>query len=884
MKAGLYAVRVMKGWRLLISLDLRVDLLWWVVGESRWMRLGNQEDAAACSVVDVLNRQGGLERQGVKKKMVSTVGQALAGGPVGSGGVLRGVEALHDTGVEPEAPAMYLLSDGMPLGWAVKLRDRFKTQEAMDRWNERDWEGFLKLGLKPELAAEKKLSDDERGAVRKNAERLSSLSGVDLSNAPRRAGEKDLNLTGNHGWLWRGEAGLTPLGLRLLESVPGGGENAKVWRDSKRVWKDNRDNKLFLSRADSVERERLAAGEAWLVHTLEEARRLADALTGRSLLEAELQQLLAERLPGLAPAWRSAAQLAHLQGRVRFTSGVGGTSRARGEAGPRWRRARAALRCRRCGSEVHRRTPCGACGSRGCAYCEACLALGRSRSCALLLRGSAGAEPPAAPQAAGGSAVAPTASLLDRWGLSPAQRSAAGQALRFLSQPHKPMPQSPKPLTQPHELLTQSPKPLAQPHKPLTHPPKPMPQSHKLLTEANKLLPQSYKPLPHPPEPLTQLPDPLAHQHEHLARPALAIPPRQPAAPRSVPFARLLRLLPFGRPADARPPRFLLWAVTGAGKTEMIFPLLRYVLDQGGRALVATPRRDVVLELAPRVAKVFPDVPMAVLYGGSEQRWEEARLFISTTHQLMRFYEAFDLVIIDELDAFPYHNDPMLEFAAEAACKRDGRFIFLSATPPPAMQREIRAGRLPHAKVAARFHGHPLPVPVRIAMDPVGTCLRRRSLPRSLLRPLEESVRRGAQIFVFVTRIRQIEPLTGLLRGCFPGLPLAGTSSQDRERNRKVLEFREGKIRLLVTTTILERGVTVPRSDVYILDADSDLFDEASLVQMAGRAGRSKDDPNGTVIFASREWTKSQRGALRQIRWMNKAALRGGFLKQKEVV
>ncbi|MED4954437.1 helicase-related protein, partial [Paenibacillus macerans] len=278
------------------------------------------------------------------------------------------------------------------------------------------------------------------------------------------------------------------------------------------------------------------------------------------------------------------------------------------------------------------------------------------------------------------------------------------------------------------------------------------------------------------------------------------------------------------------------------------------------------------------------NVPMAVLYGGSEQRWEEARLFISTTHQLLRFYEAFDLVIIDELDAFPYHNDPMLEFAAEAACKRDGRFIFLSATPPPAMQREIRAGRLPHAKVPARFHGHPLPVPVRIAMDPVGTCLRRCSLPRSLLRPLEESVRRGAQIFVFVTRIRQIEPLTGLLRGCFPGLPLAGTSSQDRERNRKVLEFREGKIRLLVTTTILERGVTVPRSDVYILDADSDLFDEASLVQMAGRAGRSKDHPNGTVIFASREWTKSQRGALRQIRWMNKAALRGGFLKQKEVV
>jgi late competence protein required for DNA uptake (superfamily II DNA/RNA helicase) len=88
---------------------------------------------------------------------------------------------------------------------------------------------------------------------------------------------------------------------------------------------------------------------------------------------------------------------------------------------------------------------------------------------------------------------------------------------------------------------------------------------------------------------------------------------------------------------------------------------------------------------------------------------------------------------------------------------------------------------------------------------------------------------------------------------------------------------------MLVTTTILERGVTVPKSDVYIVDADSDLFDEASLVQMAGRAGRSKDDPNGKVVFAAPAWTKSQRDAIRQIRMMNAAAYKNGFIKVKEV-
>jgi late competence protein required for DNA uptake (superfamily II DNA/RNA helicase) len=94
--------------------------------------------------------------------------------------------------------------------------------------------------------------------------------------------------------------------------------------------------------------------------------------------------------------------------------------------------------------------------------------------------------------------------------------------------------------------------------------------------------------------------------------------------------------------------------VTGAGKTEMMFPLLEEVLSRGGRALVATPRRDVVLELAPRLAKAFPGTKLAVLYGGSEDRWSNAPLTLATTHQLLRFQEAFDLVLIDELDAFPY--------------------------------------------------------------------------------------------------------------------------------------------------------------------------------------------------------------------------------------
>ncbi|WP_425459259.1 helicase-related protein [Fontibacillus phaseoli] len=674
---------------------------------------------------------------------------------------------------ESAVKTIVLLSGSMPLGWAVSLRDGFRSTGEMDRFKPGDWMKYIAASLKQELECEQ-------------IPKSWSMSGQDMPTL---------------------------------------------------LWANGEPGKAAVAWLTVMDWEELSL----------EAKAIADALEGRSLLEAELQQLLAERLPELRPAWRSVVQLAHLQGRLQLTSGVAQADARPGSGRRAGRRARE-LRCRRCGSGVHRRTPCGSCGCSGCAYCEACLAMGRSRSCALLLRGSSART---VPPAVGGTAGVPTGSLLDRWGLSPAQREAAGAALRFLAQP---LPQAePRHGAAPASLL--------------------------LSRRSNGGLQGAAAPDEHR----------WLHQLRRLLR---------HWAPREIPVTATGSVTGItgvqvnsANPADLfpsldpRPLRFLLWAVTGAGKTEMIFPLLRYVLDRGGKVMVATPRRDVVLELAPRLAKVFPEEVIAVLYGGSPQRWAGSRLFLSTTHQLMRFYHAFDLVIIDELDAFPYHNDPMLAFAAEASCKPEGRFIFLSATPPNNLRREAGSGRLPHARVPARFHGHPLPVPSRIRMNPVESCLRRQTFAPALITSMEKSISRGAQIFVFVSRIRHIEPVVALFRSRFPGLLIEGTSSQDKDRSDHVLSFRSTNIRLLVTTTILERGVTVPKSDVYILDADSEMFDEASLVQMAGRAGRSKDDPQGTIVFVSAEWTRSQRGAVRQIRRMNAIARKNGFLKEnKEVV
>ncbi len=125
----------------------------------------------------------------------------------------------------------------------------------------------------------------------------------------------------------------------------------------------------------------------------------------------------------------------------------------------------------------------------------------------------------------------------------------------------------------------------------------------------------------------------------------------------------------------------LVWAVCGAGKTEVLFAGIEAGLLANKRICIATPRTDVVLELAPRLKRAFPAIEVAALYGGSEDRHKLAPLTVSTTHQLFRFQQAFDTIIIDEVDAFPYSADATLHYAVNKAKKQTSATIYLTATP-----------------------------------------------------------------------------------------------------------------------------------------------------------------------------------------------------------
>src|SRR5699024_5064400 len=318
----------------------------------------------------------------------------------------------------------------------------------------------------------------------------------------------------------------------------------------------------------------------------------------------------------------------------------------------------------------------------------------------------------------------------------------------------------------------------------------------------------------------------------------------------------------------------LTWAVCGAGKTEMLFPGISEALHLGMRVCIATPRTDVVRELLPRLREAFSGVYIQGLYGGSLEKDGSTQLIIATTHQLLRFRRAFDVIVIDEVDAFPYTHDTSLPFAADRAKKESSTTIYLTATPRREQQLQMARKKLPHVFVPRRYHGHPLPIPNFLLCHTLHKDLQKPRPPKAFFKWFANRKNQNRQLLIFVPTIKLAETLTPKLSSVLSDDTVMAVHASDHDREQKVQQFRDKQFQILVTTTILERGVTFPSVDVAIFDAGHTVFDEAALVQIAGRAGRSPDDPTGEVIFFHDGKTEAMVQAVSLINQMNK---RGGF-------
>ena len=314
----------------------------------------------------------------------------------------------------------------------------------------------------------------------------------------------------------------------------------------------------------------------------------------------------------------------------------------------------------------------------------------------------------------------------------------------------------------------------------------------------------------------------------------------------------------------------LVHAVTGAGKTEMIYQVVAKVINQGGAVCLASPRIDVCLELHKRLQNDFA-CEIALLHGESDPYFRTP-LVVATTHQLLKFYQAFDLLIVDEVDAFPYVDNPVLYHAVNNCVKENGLKIFLTATSTDELDRKVKQGELKRLSLPRRFHGNPLIVPKPIWLSHFNRYLEKNGLPPKLKLYIEKQRKTAYPLLIFASEIKKGEKLKVILEKQFPNEKIGFVSSITENRLEQVQAFRDGELTILISTTILERGVTFPRVDVFVMEANHQLFTKSSLVQIGGRVGRSMDRPTGELIFFHDGLNQSIKRAIKEIKQMNQEA------------
>ena len=303
----------------------------------------------------------------------------------------------------------------------------------------------------------------------------------------------------------------------------------------------------------------------------------------------------------------------------------------------------------------------------------------------------------------------------------------------------------------------------------------------------------------------------------------------------------------------------LVHAVCGSGKTEIVLAVIRYAIECGDKVGFAVPRRDVAIELYERFTAIFKRNRIALVHGGHTKKLN-GDLICLTTHQLYRYKDFFDLLILDEVDAFPFKNNELLNQFFIRSIK--GKYIMMSATPDEELISKFQQKGMDIVKLFSRFHEHPLPVPQIITGNTLLLYL-------SLVKNLKRFILNKKPVFVFCPTI-DICYLTYLFLKVFAK---GGNyvHSKRNDRSKVIASFKEGKYKYLVTTAVLERGVTVKDLQVIVFKSDHKIYDQYSLVQIAGRVGRKKDAPTGEVIFLAKKNTLGMSKAREDILNANKS-------------
>ena len=276
----------------------------------------------------------------------------------------------------------------------------------------------------------------------------------------------------------------------------------------------------------------------------------------------------------------------------------------------------------------------------------------------------------------------------------------------------------------------------------------------------------------------------------------------------------------------------------GFGKTEIAMRGAFKAAQQEKQVAILVPTTILAQQHYETFSKRFEGTPFIIevisrFRTDAEQKDILKRLHqgkidvIIGTHRLLSKDIKFNdlgLLVVDEEQRFGVkHKEKIKRFRAAIDV------LTLSATPIPRTLhmslmglRDLSLVNTPPADRRA----------VRTRLLPVNDYIIQEAVSRE--------IRRGGQVFVVHNRIESIFEYGNYLESILPNIRIAIGHGQMKEHQleKVMLDFIEGRFDVLLSTTIIESGLDIPRANTIIIN-NAHNFGLSQLYQLRGRVGRS---------------------------------------------
>jgi ATP-dependent DNA helicase RecG len=299
--------------------------------------------------------------------------------------------------------------------------------------------------------------------------------------------------------------------------------------------------------------------------------------------------------------------------------------------------------------------------------------------------------------------------------------------------------------------------------------------------------------------------------------------------------------------AGSSPMVRLLQGDVGAGKTVVALAAAVQAAHAGAQTVILAPTEVLAQQHHRTAEKLFETLrlPVALLTAStSGDKKLQAALangdvaVVVGTHAVFQenvAYRKLGLVVVDEQHRFGVQQRAALLRKAKGYVPH---LLMMTATPIPRTLALTQFGDLDVAILRQKPAGRK-PVETRIVPS---------KNREKLYATMRETLARGEQVYVIYPLVEESEKLDlksatvmfdELSKQVFPdvAMELVHGKMSAEEKDRRLAAFRDGAVRLLVSTTVVEVGIDVPNATLMVIEHPERLG-LSQLHQLRGRVGR----------------------------------------------